>query len=69
MMKEGTVGEIEVKEEPEKVSLFYLRKLTKSGASRYLSIGKILPSEWDAVKVFVVEITGEVCVLRLELIK
>jgi len=32
---------------------FYLRKLTKAGGARYLSVGKILPPDWEAVKVYV----------------
>jgi len=36
----------------------FLRTLTKSGGSRYLSVGKILPQDWTNVKV-IVEYQGE----------
>ena len=49
--------------------IFHLRKLTKSGSSRYLSVGTILPSNWLAVKVFVIVKGENVFVLRLEQIK
>lgn len=51
-----------------KGGVFYIRKLAKSGNSRYLSVGSILPKEWLAVKVFVVEATHDHWVLRLEAI-
>jgi len=49
--------------------LFQVRRLTKSGSSRYLSIGTVLPQDWEIVKVFVEKLDGGVCVLRLEQIK
>ena len=48
---------------------FTIRKIAKSGSSRYLSIGTLLPSDWVAVKVFIEKLDGGVCVLRLEQIK
>lgn len=48
---------------------FYIRTLTKSGSSRYLSVGKILPVDWKAVKVYVDWRGDKSCVLRLEQIK
>lgn len=48
---------------------FQLRKLTKAGSSRYLSVGKILPTDWQAVKVYVERLDSGVCVLRLVQIK
>jgi len=45
---------------------FVLRKLSKAGAARYLSIGTILPKEWEAVKVYVVSQDATTYVLRLE---
>ena len=60
--KGGIVNEV-------KPAKLLIRKLTKSGSSRYLSVGTILPEGWEAVKVFVIEQTEDVCVLRLELIK
>lgn len=48
---------------------FSVRKIAKSGNTRYLSVGSILPPEWEVVKVTVLKIEGGVCVLRLEQIK
>jgi len=48
---------------------YTIRKLAKSGNSRYLSIGRVVPSDWVAVKVFVVGLKDGVCTLRLEQIK
>jgi len=48
---------------------FYIRRLTKSGASRYLSIGTLLPLDWQAVKVYVEQLDKGICVLRLVQIK
>ena len=48
---------------------FTIRKLAKSGNSRYISVGKILPMEWEAVKIVVERIDKGVCILRLEQIK
>ncbi len=56
---------IPVKEKPKDES-FYLRKLAKSGGSRYLSVGKILPEDWQAVKVYVIQLKKGICVLKLE---
>jgi len=54
----------------EKVSVpFTIRKLAKSGNSRYLSVSNLVPSDWIAVKVFREKLDGGVCVLRLEQIK
>jgi len=48
---------------------FTIRKIAKSGNSKYLSISNIVPDDWIAVKVFTVELKGEVILLRLEQIK
>ena len=48
---------------------FYLRKLTKAGGARYLSVGRILPPDWQAVKIYVSSPTNESIVLRLIQIK
>lgn len=48
---------------------YHIRKLAKSGNSRYLSVGRIVSPDWIAVKVFVIHQTSEVCTLRLEQIK
>jgi len=53
----------------EQAKPFYVRTLTKSGRSRYLSLGTIVPKSWEAVKVTVDEIDLTHCVLRLEQIK
>lgn len=50
-------------------SQYHIRKLARSGNSRYLSVGKILPADWVAVKVFVVSQDRGVATLRLEQIK
>lgn len=41
----------EVKTKP--TSTYHIRKLAKSGNSRYLSVGKLVPADWVVVKVFV----------------
>ena len=48
---------------------FFVRKLTKAGGSKYLSIGSILPTDWEACKVIVERLDGGVYILRLEQIK
>jgi hypothetical protein len=48
---------------------YYLRKLAKSGSSRYLSISTILPRDWEAVKVYVDSLSPESCTLRIIPIK
>lgn len=59
-MKEKQGGVAEAKQ-----SSFDLRKLTKSGASRYLSVSTILPKDWIAVKVYVLEATEGSVTLKL----
>ena len=54
----------------EKLSVSYhIRKLAKSGNSRYLSVGKIVPTDWEVVKVIVLKRDDDSCTLRLEQIK
>lgn len=48
---------------------FHLRKLTRSGKGRSLYVGGLVPQDWRAVKVFVEQVNGGVCILRLEQIK
>ena len=48
---------------------FTIRKLAKSGNSRYISVTKILPPDWEAVKVVIESLDKGVCVLKLEQIK
>jgi len=67
--KEGVKNmDKEVKARPQDRT-FYLRKLTKAGGSRYLSVGTILPQDWEAVKVYMEQLKDGVCILRLEQIK
>lgn len=49
--------------------LFYVRRLNKAGGSRYLSVGKILPLDWDAVKVYVFDSPDGGILLKLIPIK
>ena len=42
------------------------RKLAKSGGSRYLAVGKILPEDWLIVKVSIEKLEDTVCLLRIE---
>jgi len=48
---------------------FFLRKLTKAGGARYLSVGKILPPDWEAVKVYMSVTTDTSILLKLIQIK
>ena len=59
-MKQSQVASRPVESKP-----LHLRKLTKSGSSRYLSVGTILPQGWTNLKVYVEQIDNDVCVLRL----
>lgn len=45
---------------------FSLRTLSKSGGSRYLSVGTLLPEGLDKVKVYALVIDGGTCLLLLE---
>ena len=48
---------------------FTIRKIAKSGNSKYLSISHIVPDDWIAVKVFTEKLEGGVCIIKLEQIK
>jgi len=48
---------------------FTIRKIARSGNSRYLSISNLIPPDWIAVKVFLEKQEGGVCILKLEQIK
>lgn len=50
---------------PLATTIFKLRKVAKSGGSRYLSVSNIIPLEWQAVKVYVIEGNKDYCVLKL----
>ena len=63
-MEKGDVTRSEVESKP-----FHVRKLTKSGNSRYLSVGAFLPLHWINVKVVIEELSGDSCLLRLEPIR
>lgn len=55
----------DIKGRPIESKPLHLRRLTKSGSSRYLSVGTIVPAEWVNVKVYVEQLDKTVCVLRL----
>ena len=63
-MNVGRVGKVLVESKP-----LYIRKLTKSGNTRYLSIGTIIPAEWENIKIVVEEQSKDVCILKLEPIR
>jgi len=48
---------------------FTIRKIAKSGNSKYLSVSHIVPDDWVAVKVFIERLEGGICILKLEQIK
>lgn len=55
--------------QPVESKSFYVKKLTKSGATRYLSVGAMFPKDWSIVKVTVERLDKGVCILRVEPIK
>lgn len=59
---EKTKGALDtIKEQP-----FHLRTLSKSGGSKYLSLGTIIPPDFTAVKVYALMVDKRTCVLLLE---
>jgi len=48
---------------------FTIRKIAKSGNSKYLSISNIVPDDWIAVKVFTEKLEGDCIIIKLEQIK
>ena len=68
-LREGHMTLPVVNEKPKGSTTFYLRTLSKSGGTRYLSVGTILPPEWQHVKVFVLEQNSNKITLLLERIK
>jgi hypothetical protein len=44
---------------------YFIRKLAKSGSSRYLSISTILPKDWEAVKIYVENLSPDGCLLKI----
>ena len=54
-----------VKVQRQVVSGYYIRKLAKSGNSRYIAVTNILPRDWEAVKVYVEQLSSEDALLRI----
>ena len=48
--------------------LFFDRKVLKYGHSRSLSLGKILPKDWDYVRIRIIEQTDNHLTLSLDLL-
>uniref|UniRef100_A0A6H2A4P3 Uncharacterized protein n=1 Tax=viral metagenome TaxID=1070528 RepID=A0A6H2A4P3_9ZZZZ len=48
-----------------KVNPFFHRKIAKSGNSRYLAVGKILPEDWHVLRVEVAELKDKHCILQI----
>lgn len=44
---------------------FYHRKLARSGGSRYLAVGKLLPEDWLYVRVIIREMKEKACILEI----
>lgn len=44
---------------------FFHRKLAKSGGSRYLAVGRMIPPDWLIVKVEVTKRGDRVCILKI----
>lgn len=45
---------------------FYPRKIAKSGNARYIAVSRILPKDWQMVKLSVVKLERNECILKLE---
>lgn len=60
-----TGGNEAMKQEAKIGNILY-RKIAKSGGSRYLAVGKILPEDWLIVKVSIEKLEDTVCLLRIE---
>jgi len=45
---------------------FYVRKIARSGSSRYIAVSRILPKEWSVVRARVVKLEGDACILELK---
>jgi len=54
------------RQKPGQDKSFYARKVAKSGAARYIAVSRILPPDWQMVKVSVEKLEGNICILRLE---
>lgn len=44
---------------------FYPRKIAKSGNDRYIAVTRILPKDWQMVKLSVVKLEENECILKL----
>jgi len=49
-----------------KRATFFPRKLVGSGGTRTLAVGRILPADWGMVKISVLKLEGNECIIRLE---
>lgn len=54
------------KVKPKRSDSFFSRKIGKAGGTRTLSVGNILPRDWQVVKVTVQEFTDKEYLLRIE---
>jgi len=50
---------------PVEQGAFFHRKVAKSGGSRYIAVGKILPDGWHIVRVKVLKLVDRTCVLEI----
>lgn len=57
---------IDLGKKPRRVSAFYPRKIGKAGGTRTLSVGSILPASWQVVKVTVLKLEGDECILSIK---
>lgn len=51
---------------PERHTAFYPRRLVKTGSTRMLAVGKVVPQDWEMVKVSLVKLEGNECIIKLE---
>lgn len=42
------------------------RKIAKSGNARYIAVSRVLPMDWQMVKLSVLKLEGNECILKLE---
>jgi len=49
-----------------KLGVFYSRKLVGTGGTRTLSVGKLLPTDWQLVNISVLKLEGKECILKIE---
>jgi len=56
----------DIKQKPRQDRSFYARKVAKSGAARYIAVSRILPPDWQMVKVSVEKLEGNICILKIE---